>query len=68
MTPRRFRIVVNNVVVLHHAYIGLLLLGWIYPVNIIGLLILFDDVYEHTIDENSPLRIIFDKYISNNLR
>ncbi len=65
MTPRKFRIIVNDVVVFHHAYIGFLLLGWIYHINIVGALILLDDIYEHTIDENSPLRIFFDKYISN---
>jgi len=63
MTPQPFRIVVNNVVVFHHLYTGILLLGWMYPINIIGALILLDDIYEHTIDYNSPLRIVFDRWI-----
>jgi HD-like signal output (HDOD) protein len=65
--PRPFKIIKNNVVIFHHAYIGLLLLGWNYPINLIGLLIFLDDLYEHTIDENSLLRIFFDKYISPKL-
>jgi len=69
MTPRKFLILHNgfNVVVFHHAYLGALLLGWDYPINIIGALILLDDIYEHTVDENSPLRIFFDKYIADKL-
>ena len=67
MTPRPFRIVVNDVVVFHHAYIGLLLMGWIFPINVIGLFVFLDDVYEHMVDENSLLRIIFDKWIAPRL-
>lgn len=64
MTPKPFKVVVNNVVVFHHAYIGLLLLGWQYPVNVVGALILIDDVIEHTITKDTPLRVLFDKVIS----
>jgi hypothetical protein len=63
MTPNKFHILYNDVVVFHHAYIGLLLLGWQYPINFIGALVLLDDLYEHLIDYSSPLRVIFDKYI-----
>jgi len=53
----------ENCIPLHHLYIGLLLLGWNYPINVIGLLIALDDLYEHLIDYNSPLRIFFDKVL-----
>ncbi len=62
-----FRAVVNNVVVCHHLYIGALLLGWQYPVNIIGALVFLDDLVEHTITADTPLRLFFDKYISPRL-
>lgn len=62
-----FKVVANNVVVFHHAYIGALLLGWQFSINVVGILILLDDIYEHVVDYNSPLRIFFDRYISPRL-
>lgn len=61
---------------LHHAYIGacVMFLGlmatgqaWSYDLGIflmaVGSFILFDDVWEHTINKNTLLRIIFEKFI-----
>jgi hypothetical protein len=67
MNPQRFHVVSDNVVVFHHAYTGLLLLGWPYPINVIGALVLLDDLYEHLIDYSSPLRLVFDKWIAPRL-
>ena len=61
--PNKFHVVFNNVVVFHHGYLGALLLGWQFPINVMGALILLDDVYEHTVSYDSPLRLFFDKYI-----
>lgn len=61
--PNPFKIVANNVVAFHHAYLGALLMGWQYPINVAGALILLDDVYEHVISYDSPLRLFFDRYI-----
>lgn len=63
MRPEPFHIIYNDVVVFHHGYLGLLLTGWVYPLDIVGLLILIDDVYEHTVDVRSPLRLLFDRTI-----
>lgn len=64
MTSHPFKIVSSDVVIFHHAYIGLLLLGWQFPVNVVGAFILLDDLYEHLVDYSSPLRIVFDKWIA----
>lgn len=66
--PRPFKMIGDNAVVFHHAYIGLLLSGWEFPINVIGLLILLDDIIEHTITVDTPLRILFDKYIYDTIR
>ena len=63
LQPHPFKITAQNVVIFHHLYIGVLLLGWTYPINIIGLLVIIDDIYEHTIDYSSPLRLVFDRYL-----
>lgn len=63
MKPKQFKITHNNVVIFHHLYIGILLIGWMFPFNIMGFLIFLDDLYEHLIDYNSPLRLLFDKII-----
>lgn len=62
--PRKFKFVGCPAVVFHHGYIGILLLGWQFPINLIGIFILLDDIVEHKITEDTPLRILFDKYIS----
>ena len=60
----------------HHCYIGIVLIvfGWLcQPHSLydpitpwlygIGALVLLDDIIEHTITGNTPLRIIFEKSI-----
>lgn len=46
---------------------GILLMGWPFPINVIGFLIAVDDIIEHTLTGDTPLRILFDKYISEML-
>ena len=67
LKPNPFKIIANNVVVFHHLYIGALLAGWQYPVNALGALIFLDDMYEHLVDYNSPLRLLFDRWIAPRL-
>lgn len=68
--PVLFKRVADNAVVLHHFYVGLLLmigsLGQ-NPLFWIGFLISLDDVVEHTITADTPLRILFDRYIAPRL-
>jgi hypothetical protein len=65
--PREYHIVVNGVVVFHHLYIGILLMGWPEPINWFGAMILMDDMIEHTITETTPLRWLFDDIITKYL-
>jgi len=57
----------------HHLYLGiaLLIMGWLsapyYEITtpicyILGLLILLDDIVEHTLTKNTPLRWFFEKF------
>ena len=57
----------------HHAYLGiaLIIMGWLsqpyYDITtpicyLSGGLILADDLIEHTITENTPLRLFFNKF------
>lgn len=68
--PKPFHVVVNGVVVAHHLYFGLLLMIGSMgqnPLFWIGFLVSLDDVVEHTITMDTPLRIFFDRYISPRL-
>lgn len=74
--PHLFKVVADNAVVFHHFYMGLLLMigsinystFQVHELNFwIGFLISLDDVVEHTITADTPLRILFDKVIAPRL-
>lgn len=55
---------------LHHGYIGiaLIIIGHLVEndwLMVIGILILIDDIIEHTITEDTPLRILYEKLIKD---
>ncbi len=65
-----FQVVVRGVVVAHHLYGGLLLMIGSMgqnPLFWVGFFVALDDIVEHLITADTPLRIFFDRYISPRL-
>lgn len=56
----------------HHGYMGAIVIIFGYYaenewIMLLGALLLFDDIVEHTITQDTPFRILYEKTIKNML-